>query len=80
MSAEPLLSPLDLGEYIDRLQWVMVGGESGPTRRPMDYQWARALRNQSETAGVAFFYKQGNALLPGEDVHLDGRVHREMPS
>ena len=80
VSAEPLLGPIDLGRYIDCLQWLVVGGESGPSRRPMDYQWARDLRDQCEAAGLAFFYKQGNALRPGEDVQLDGRVHREMPS
>ena len=79
VSAEPLLGPLDLGEYIDRLQWLVVGGESGPGRRPMDYQWARDPRDQCEAAGLAFFYKQGNALPPGEDAQLDGRVCQEMP-
>ena len=79
VSAEPLLGPLDLGEYIDRLQWLVVGGESGPGRRPMDYRWARHLRHQCEAADVAFFYKQGNALRPGEDVQLDGQVYQQMP-
>ena len=80
MSAEPLLGLIELGRYIKRLQWLVVGGESGPGRRPMDYQWARDLRNQCVAVGVAFFYKQGNALRPAEDLQLDGRVHLEMPS
>ncbi len=72
VSCEPLLGPLDLGRYLHRLQWVVVGGESGPGRRPMDYEWARSLRDQCADAGVAFFYKQGNGLRPGADDLLDG--------
>ena len=79
VSAEPLLGPVDLGEYLEGLDWVVVGGESGPGRRPMDYAWARSLRDQCRDAGVAFFYKQGNALRPGQDDELDGRIHQEMP-
>ena len=41
VSAEPLLGQIDLGRYIDRLQWLVVSGESGPGRRSMDYQWAQ---------------------------------------
>lgn len=40
------------------LDWVIVGGESGPNARPMHPQWARSLRDQCVAAGVAFFYKQ----------------------
>ena len=79
VSAEPLLRPVDLGEYIEGLDWVVVGGESGPGRRPMDYAWARSLRDQCRDSGVPFFYKQGNALRPGQDDELDGRIHQEMP-
>ena len=79
VSAEPLLGPIDLERYIDRLQWVVVGGESGPGRRPMEYQWARDFRDQCKNAGLAFFYKQGNGLRPGEDAQLDGHVHQQMP-
>ncbi|SDX96804.1 phage Gp37/Gp68 family protein [Roseicitreum antarcticum] len=40
------------------LDWVIVGGESGPGARPMHPDWARSLRDQCEAAGVAFFFKQ----------------------
>jgi protein gp37 len=40
------------------LDWVIVGGESGPGARPMDPSWARSLRDQCQDAGVAFFFKQ----------------------
>jgi protein gp37 len=40
------------------IDWVIVGGESGPGARPMDEGWARSIRNQCDGAGVAFFMKQ----------------------
>jgi len=43
---------------VSRLDWIIVGGESGPGARPMHPQWARDIRDQCERAGVAFFYKQ----------------------
>lgn len=45
-------------EYVDRIDWVIVGGESGNRARPMDLQWARSLRDQCRTAGVPVFVKQ----------------------
>jgi protein gp37 len=48
------------------LDWVIVGGESGPNARPMHPEWARSLRDQCVTAGVPFFFKQWGAWLPIE--------------
>lgn len=57
LSVEPLLE--DLGELnLDRIHWVIVGGESGPRARPMKTEWVDAVRAQCEEAGVAFFFKQ----------------------
>lgn len=57
LSVEPLLE--DLGELdLSGIHWVIVGGESGARARPMQPQWARAVRDQCEDAGVAFFFKQ----------------------
>ena len=47
------------------IDWVIVGGESGPGFRPMDPSWAVALREQAERAGVPFFYKQDAGRYPG---------------
>jgi protein gp37 len=67
VSCEPLLGPIDLNvEYgqgvgdllIDYLNWVIVGGESGPKARPMHPDWARSIRDQCVAAGVPFFFKQ----------------------
>lgn len=48
------------------LDWVIVGGESGPGARPMHPDWARSLRDQCQAAGVPFFFKQWGAWLPWE--------------
>lgn len=50
------------------LDWVIVGGESGPGARPMHPQWVRALRDQCAEAGVAFHFKQWGELAPRECV------------
>ncbi|UNJ22078.1 hypothetical protein [Microcystis phage vB_MweS-yong2] len=47
-----------IGDRAARLDWVVVGGESGPAARPMHPDWARSLRDQCATAGVPFFFKQ----------------------
>ncbi|MEC7763344.1 MAG: phage Gp37/Gp68 family protein [Pseudomonadota bacterium] len=49
-----------------KLDWVVVGGESGPNARPMHPDWARSLRDQCQAAGVAYFFKQWGAWAPGE--------------
>lgn len=61
------------------LDLVIVGGESGPNRRPMDLDWARDLRNQCVNNEVAFFFKQESALRPGHGDVLDGKRWQEMP-
>ena len=75
VSAEPLLGPLDLMEWLPGLDWVVGGGESGANFRPCDPAWLRSLRNQCLATGTAFFCKQGAARLPGRptgDPDLDG--------
>lgn len=78
VSIEPLLGPVELS--LDGIDWVIVGGESGPKARPMDPEWARAVRDQCDDAGVRFFFKQWGGRTPkqgGRD--LDGRTWDEMP-
>jgi protein gp37 len=74
------------------LDWVIVGGESGPGSRPMHPDWARSLRDQCAAAGVPFFFKQWGEWAPGarsvvERVGkkragrvLDGKTHSEFPT
>ena len=85
VSAEPLLGPVDLNEWLSRglLQWVIVGGESGPKARPMELSWARDIRDQTKDAGVAFFLKQlggRRSKRAGADAILDGRLWNEYPT
>jgi protein gp37 len=62
------VSPLKgwgLGPHaVPRLDWVIVGGESGRNARPMHPDWARSLRDQCKAAGVPFFFKQWGEWLP----------------
>lgn len=75
LSCEPLLGPIELLNFPPKLtnareqiidtdqhliDWIVVGGESGPKARPMAAQWALALRKQCRVAGVPFFMKQGS--------------------
>lgn len=58
------------------LDWVIVGGESGPHARPMHPQWARSLRDQCGAAGVPFFFKQWGEFLPiGQHLPGCGKIH-----
>jgi protein gp37 len=54
--------------WIPKLDWVIVGGESGPGARPMHPDWARSLRDQCVAAQVPFFFKQWGEWAPGECV------------
>ena len=69
LSVEPLLGQLGTLDLRD-IDWVIVGGESGPRRRPMDMAWAREVRDQCVAAGVAFFFKQAGGPRPGTPEYL----------
>lgn len=59
LSVEPLLGPMPtLGEYLDGIEWVIVGGESGHGARPVHPDWVRSIRDQCAAAGVPFLFKQ----------------------
>lgn len=69
ISAEPLIGPIVLKpEWTEiefpRLDWVIVGGESGSKARPMHPDWVRSLRDQCVAADVPFFFKQWGKYLP----------------
>lgn len=79
LSLEPLLGPLrELS--LEGIDWVIVGGESGPGARPMDPMWVSEIRDQCRRAGVAFFFKQwGGVNKKRAGRVLDGRTWDEMP-
>jgi protein gp37 len=79
LSVEPLLE--DLGTVnLTGIDWVIVGGESGPNYREMDHAWARSLRDQCKAAGVSYFFKQSSAARTEMGTELDGKVVREYPT
>ena len=94
VSAEPLLSAIDLSPWLDQrlvttsasppwvrgIVWTIVAAESGPGARPMDEDWVRDLRDQCVAAGIPYFYKQ--RLENGKKVsmpELDGQVWDQFP-
>lgn len=79
ISAEPLLGPLTSLNLTD-IDWLIVGGESGSSHRPMDEAWVRELKAKADDAGTAFFFKQWGGRTPkagGRD--LDGRTWDAFP-
>jgi protein gp37 len=79
LSVEPLLE--DLGVFsLQEIDWVIVGGESGPGARPMHPSWVRNIQASCRTAGVAFFFKQwGGVRKSATGRLLDGRTYSEFP-
>ncbi|MBI5598207.1 MAG: phage Gp37/Gp68 family protein [Deltaproteobacteria bacterium] len=79
LSLEPLLGPINDFD-LNGIDWVIVGGESGPKARPMDPSWVIDIRNRCRKAGVPFFFKQwGGANKKKAGRMLDGRIWDEMP-
>lgn len=56
--------PDDYRFFTPKLDWIIVGGESGPNARPMHPNWARSIRDQCAAAGTAFFFKQWGEWAP----------------
>lgn len=79
VSCEPLVGPV-LGIDLTDIDWVIVGGESGPGARPMDEEWARYLRDYCESIDVPFFYKQKGAKSGHGTCLLDGREWKQTPA
>lgn len=81
VSVEPMLEPF-LVPAIEKWDWVIVGGESGPGARAFQWDWARSIRDQCREYDIPFFMKQGgghpNSQKKLEDLPEDLRI-REMP-
>ncbi len=79
LSIEPLIGPVGAIDLAG-IDWVIVGGESGPGSRPMDADWVRDIREQCLAAAVPFFFKQwGGTNKKKAGRILDGRTWDEMP-
>lgn len=80
LSLEPLLGPLPSLD-LEGIDWVIVGGESGPSARPCEIAWVRELRVMAALAGAAFFFKQWGGRTPkAGGRELDGRTWDDFPS
>jgi protein gp37 len=82
ISYEPALGPIGIWQWAEQLDWVIVGGESGPGARPFDPYWARRVRAQCVASDTAFFMKQMGGVTDHhgrlEDFPPDLRV-RDFP-
>ena len=79
LSCEPLLSPL-YNMNLKKIDWVIVGGESGSGARPIKKEWVDDIKTQCEKADVAFFFKQwGGTNKKKTGRELDGKIYSQMP-
>ena len=79
LSLEPLLGPIT-NLNLETINWVIVGGESGPKSRPMEAQWVRDILTKCQKEEVPFFFKQwGGKNKKRTGRVLDGRIWDEMP-
>jgi protein gp37 len=80
LSLEPLLSSLPTLS-LRKIDWVIVGGESGPRSRIINAQWIRDIKNHCIKSNVPFFFKQWGGVDKKKNGRLlDGKVWEEMPS
>ena len=78
ISFEPLLGPVDAD--LTGIDWVIVGGESGPGARPIKIEWVRKIRDQCIDKKIPFFFKQWGGVNKKKTGRLlDGREWNEMP-
>lgn len=81
ISFEPLLGPVEIDPiYLDRLKWIIVGGETGSGARPfdgIDGDWVRYLRDRASAFRIPFFFKQWGGKREGAE--LDGRTWKQIP-
>ena len=80
LSLEPLVGPLPNLD-LSGIDWVIVGGESGPGARPMQKEWVVEIQKQCRTQAVPFFFKQwGGVNKSAAGRRLNGRLYEEMPA
>ena len=79
LSCEPLIS--DLGKLdLQMINWVIVGGESGPKSRPIKEDWVLDIFNQCKSADIPFFFKQwGGVNKKKTGKELQGEIYHELP-
>jgi protein gp37 len=79
LSIEPMLGPIQNMD-LNGIDWVIVGGESGPKARPIQYEWVVEVRDQCIKSEVPFFFKQwGGTNKKKAGKLLDGKIWNQMP-
>ena len=79
ISAEPLLDDIS-GIDLNGIDWIIVGGESGPGSRPMKKEWVISLQNVAKEQGTAFFFKQWGGVNKKKAGNLlNGKIVQEYP-
>lgn len=80
LSIEPLIGPINRFS-LKNIDWVIVGGESGPKSRPMKEEWVTSIRDKCLKQNIPFFFKQwGGVQKKKNGRELEGRTWDEMPS
>lgn len=80
LSLEPLLGPIEKLK-LETMDWVIVGGESGPGARPINPKWVIDIRDQCKASNTPFFFKQwGGTNKKKKGRTLDGQIWSQMPS
>lgn len=79
LSIEPLLGPIG-NLNLDGINWVIVGGESGPGARPIERSWVTDIRDQCVGAKIPFFFKQWGGVNKKKNGRaLEGKIYSQMP-
>jgi protein gp37 len=80
ISFEPMIGPIT-DANLEGIDWVIVGGESGPNSRPIEKKWVVQIRDQCKKDGVPFFFKQwGGKNKKANGRLLDGKIYNEYPN
>ncbi|MDY0294736.1 MAG: phage Gp37/Gp68 family protein [Acholeplasmataceae bacterium] len=79
LSCEPLLSDIETCDFKD-IDWVVVGGESGPYAREIKEEWVINIRDNCQRQGVKFFFKQWGGVNKKKNGRLlEGKIYDDMP-
>lgn len=79
ISMEPLLEPVEELDLMD-IDWVIVGGESGPGARPLNEDWVMDIKGKCQTSNIPFFFKQWGGVNKKKSGRLlEGRLWNQMP-
>lgn len=80
IAIEPMLSEIKLGDYVEKVDWVVVGSETGHSARPLNLDWVRSIRDEVKDVGLPFFIKQLGNDHKNSIRELDGVKWSEFPT